>query len=91
LNQDRIADEVYADSMRSIALIEVNKYGFRYLLLQITKIIPLRRDAARAVRIVLPCHKLARLWIALNLKCNFFHQPDFSLFHKKLPRGHVIL
>jgi hypothetical protein len=73
LDQDRVADEVDADSTRSGAVIKVNGNRLHDLLLQIAEILALRGDAARSVRIVPPCNQAARLLVTLDLKCDFFH------------------
>lgn len=73
LNQDGIAHEVDADSTRTGALLKVNGYRFRDLLLQITQIFPLRGNATRAIRIIPPRDEPARLLVTLDLKSDLFH------------------
>jgi len=63
------------DSARTGAFIKVNGDRFRDLLLQIAEILPLRRYATRAVRVVPPCHEPTRLLVTLDLKRDFFHSP----------------
>ncbi len=67
LNQDRIADEVDADSTRNGAFVKMNCNRFRDLLLQVTEILSLSGDAARAIGIIPPCHEPARLLVTLDL------------------------
>ena len=73
MNQDRIADEVDADSTGSGAFVKVNCDRLRDLLLQIAEILPLRGDATPAIRIIPPCYEPARLLVTLDLKSDFFH------------------
>jgi len=74
LNQDRIADEVDADSTRSGAFVKVNCDRVRDLLLQIAEVLSLRGDATRSIRVVPACHEPARLLVTLDLKGDFFHR-----------------
>ena len=73
MNQDRIADEVDADSTRNGAFVRVNCDRLRDLLLQIAEILALRGDATLAIRIIPPCDEPARLLVTLDLKSDFFH------------------
>jgi hypothetical protein len=79
---------MYADANRSLA-IEVNGNRINYLLLKIAKVFALCGDTARSVWIVPPCHHLARLFVSLDLKCNFFHFP--GLDYSQRQSRHVIL
>ena len=75
MNEDRIADEMDTNSMRSGAFVEMYRYRLRNLLLQIAQVLPLRCDATGAIGIVPRCDEPARLLVALDLKGNFFHRP----------------
>ena len=67
MNQDRIADEVEADSTRHGAPVKMNCDRLRDLLLQITEILPLSGDASCAIGIIPPCHEPAGLLVTLDL------------------------
>ncbi len=88
MNQDRVADEVDADSTRSGAFVKVNCDRLRDLLLQIAEILPLRGDAACAIRVIPRCHEPARLLVTLDLKGDFFHYLE-PLFHSPPGRFHA--
>jgi len=73
LSEDGIAYEVNANPARSLAFVKVNGDRFRNLLLQIPKVLPLRRNSAGYARVILPCHKQARFFVLLNLESDLFH------------------
>ena len=64
LNEDRIADEMDTDSMKSGAFVEMYRYRLRDLLLQIAQVLPLRCDATGPIGIIPRCHQPARLLVA---------------------------
>jgi hypothetical protein len=74
---------------RRLTLFEVNGDGVNDLLLQIAKVRSLRRDAARPIRIVPPCHKAPGRFVALYMNCNFLHGSDID--YSTSPIEHVIL
>jgi hypothetical protein len=70
------------NSTRNGAFVKMNGYCLRDLLLQISQILPLRRNATRSVRIVPRSNEPARIFVALDLKCDFFHHVPL-LFHSR--------
>jgi len=72
---------VDTDSTRSGAFIKVNRDRIRNLLLQIAKVLSLRRDTTPSIRIVPPRHEPTRLLVTLDLKGNFFHYLDPIIPH----------
>jgi hypothetical protein len=73
LGEDRVADELDTNSMRSGTFIEMYRYRLRDLLLQIPQVLPLRCDATRPIGVIPPRHEPSGLLVTLDLKRDFFH------------------
>ena len=76
-----------ADSTRSFAFVKVNGDCFRDLLLQVSEILPLRRDSAVSSGVVPRCHEPPQLLVLLNLESNLIHSQAHYFTRALTPRG----
>src|SRR6266849_3647769 len=67
------------DTAGSCALIEIRCYRLGDLVLQVAQVLPLRSNAAGAIRCIPRGHQPARFLVVLDLERDFVHHSNPSL------------